>query len=508
MRYNAPVNLRQKLYAWRDAVAEREGVDDYRVLPNSTLDELATKRPATREAMLEIKGIKDRKFAKYGNALLALLSEGGESASSAFTPPPSDVAGLPDGTMSVSAYLDGVNIRLAELEAGVVGEISSFDSRANYCFFTLKDKDDDSALSCFMWMRDVEISGITPEIGMEVLVHGSSEVYKPSGRMTFRARSIELVGEGALKRAYEELRRKLEFEGLFVLERKRELPEFPERIGIITSKQGAVIHDLLNNIGAYGLSLELIDSRVEGMLAVPDLLRAIRTFAERPIDLLIVIRGGGSLESLQAFNNEHVVRAISDFPVPVICAIGHDKDVPLSCLAADAAPSTPTAAAVLATNGWRDAQAALAFASRDILDAIERRMNAVRTGIDLCERALGQKLSGMRLAVERLIGAFGTSTIRLDEAFAAAKRDLAEAPDRMAEIGSRSLERHRGTIAELVRSLRAHDPKRLFALGYSILEREGKIVRTIADLAPGDAFRVELSGGTIDATANTLTPKP
>ncbi|HSE34616.1 MAG TPA: exodeoxyribonuclease VII large subunit [Candidatus Paceibacterota bacterium] len=498
------MNLKQKLYAWRDGVARREGVEDFRVLPNSTLDELAAKRPATRDAMLEIKGIKDRKFAKYGPTLLALLQETGLSSLAAESSAPSET---PAGVMSVSAYLDEVNTALNDLEAALVGEISSFDSRANYCFFTLKDKDDESALSCFMWMRDVELSGVAPEIGMEVLVRGAAEVYKPSGRMTFRAHSIELVGEGALKRAYEILKRKLDAEGLFALERKRELPEFPERIGIITSKQGAVIHDLLNNIGAYGLALELIDSRVEGMLAVPDLLRAIRAFSERPIDLLIVIRGGGSLESLQAFNNEHVVRELSVFPVPVICAIGHDKDVPLACLAADAAPSTPTAAAVLATSGWRDARSMLAIASRDMGALLERRMMAVRTGIDLCERALNQRLLGMRLAVERLIGAFESSIERLGEAIAEEGRFLASAGERAASLAARAIEREKGKIDLLERALKGHDPKRLFALGYGILEREGKIVRSVRDLAPGTAFRAELSDGTIDATANTVTPR-
>lgn len=505
------MNLKQKLYAWRDAVAEREGVEGFRVLPNSSLDELVLKKPRTRDAMLEIKGIKDRKFAKYGSTLMAMIIEGGgnEQREEVHQSDISDGerAPIPEH-MSVSAYLDLVNEHINALDAAIVGEISSFDSRASYCFFTLKDKDDESAISCFMWMRDFELAGIEASAGMEVLVRGAPEVYKPSGRMTFRARSIELVGEGALRKAYDALRKKLDHEGLFAPERKRMLPEFPERIGIITSKQGAVIHDLLNNIGAYGLSLELIDSRVEGMLAVTDIVRAIRAFRERNIDLLIVIRGGGSLESLQAFNNEHIVRAISDFPAPVICAIGHDKDVPLACLAADAAPSTPTAAAVLATRGWKDAQATLAIATRDMTSQIGTRLAALNAEVVNGQSVLLSALHEMRVGTERLVSLYREGVVRLEESIETKRQFLETAGTRISSLGLRMIDRERKTLETLERALIAHDPKRIFALGYSILEKAGAIVRNAKDLKNGDTFRAELSGGTIDATVTHITLRP
>jgi exodeoxyribonuclease VII large subunit len=178
---------------------------------------------------------------------------------------------------------------------------------------------------------------------MEVIVEGTPSIYIPNGRFNFGVNTIELVGEGALKMAYDKLKKKLDSEGLFDIERKKLIPELPERIGLITSETGAVIHDFLTNIGKYGFKIKFFNSRVEGQLAIKDLLSAIEYFEDKDIDVLVIIRGGGSLESLQAFNNEVLIRKIADFEKPVICGIGHDKDVPLCALVADLLVSTPTA---------------------------------------------------------------------------------------------------------------------------------------------------------------------
>jgi exodeoxyribonuclease VII large subunit len=137
------------------------------------------------------------------------------------------------------------------------------------------------------------------------------------------------MGEGELKKQYEELKRKLEKEGLFDESRKKEIPLLPCNIGIITSKEGAVINDFLNNLGQYGFKIKLVDSRVEGIEAVKDLLRAIKTLKGEKLDCLVIMRGGGSLESFLAFNNVTLIKEVANLSFPVIVAIGHDKDVPL-----------------------------------------------------------------------------------------------------------------------------------------------------------------------------------
>src|SRR3989344_6811079 len=253
--------------------------------------------------------------------------------------------GLPDKQIeqpfSVSAYLDLLNIQLSEHEARIQGEISSVDIRERVVYFSIKDSIDGSVMSCLIWKRNYDFSGIEFEPGMEVILEGVPDIYKLSGRLSFKTSSVELVGEGALKKAYDKLKNKLNSEGLFLKERKKEIPELAGKIGLITSETGAVIHDFLTNLGRYGFNIRFMDSRVEGQPAVRELISAVDYFYDKDIDVLVIIRGGGSLESLQAFNNETLVRKISDFNKPVICGIGHEKDVPLASLVADKMVSTP-----------------------------------------------------------------------------------------------------------------------------------------------------------------------
>jgi len=257
--------------------------------------------------------------------------------------------------MTVGKFVEMLNQQIKPLEAKIIGEVGEASAGpTGHMYFSLKDENNGAVLKCVIWRSRYEMFGVKIETGAKIIVFGHAELYAPSGRLSFICDSIELAGEGALKKEYDRLFKKLEAEGLFAAARKRPIPFCPSRIGVISAKQGAVINDFLNNIGKFGFKIEFIDSRVEGQQAVGDLLAAIKTFKRRQIDVLVIIRGGGSLESLQAFNNEMVVREIASFPVPVIAGIGHDKDVPLSAMAADFAPSTPTAAANLLAQSWYD----------------------------------------------------------------------------------------------------------------------------------------------------------
>lgn len=319
------MNLRQALYQWRDNEASKRSVELFRILPNTALDEIVKALPRTKEELTAIKGIKDAKYDQFGKAILDLVGEFGGARSVAssntkedgmerlgsLTPKDERETFVEETSYTVSTYLDIVNAALWRFTARVKGEITSVKAQGSAVYMSMRDKDDGSTMNLFMWLSDYNLSGIELVDGMEVVVEGKSEVYKPTGRMSFRAQTVELVGEGALKKAYDELKKKLDSEGIFAPEKKRVLPEFPERIGLITSKQGAVIHDFLNNLGNYGFKVRLTDARVEGIGAVKELLSALKYWKDKPIDVLVVIRGGGSLESLQAFNHELVVRAIS-----------------------------------------------------------------------------------------------------------------------------------------------------------------------------------------------------
>jgi len=299
--------LLKKLREWRKNRADLEGVETFRVFANQVLEDIAKAKPANRQDLMAIKGIGERKCAQYGEDILAIINDTEEPE---FFDLEDKEAEKP---FSVSAYLDFLNHRLKQYPARIYGEISSVEIRAKAVYFSLKDPEDESVINCLMWKNNYELNGVNFEAGMEVIIEGIPDVYKPRGTFAFKVFSAELIGEGALKKAYDNLKKKLEAEGLFLKERKKNIPDLPHKIGLITSETGAVIHDFLTNLGRYGFQIKFLDSRVEGQAAVRELVSAIDYFGDKDIDVLVIIRGGGSLESLQAFNNEVLVRRISSF---------------------------------------------------------------------------------------------------------------------------------------------------------------------------------------------------
>ncbi|MCI0679934.1 exodeoxyribonuclease VII large subunit [bacterium] len=490
--------LLNKLRDWRSEQARREDVELYRVFSNATIEAIAAAAPKTKEELLKIKGIKDRKCEKYGLAILSMTS-GETPAEIGKTESEESVEKEEAGerVFAVSAFLGLLNIGLRRSAAKVRGEVSSFQMRGGHAYFSISDKDG-SVMHCFMWSNDYRISGISIAEGLEIVVSGYPEIYKPSGKLSFRTRTIELAGEGALKKAYDKLKAMLEREGLFAPERKKEMPEFPHRIGLVTSRDGAVIHDFLNNIGRFGFKITFIDSRVEGSSAVRELLSAIRYFkTQKTIDALVLIRGGGSLESLQAFNNEYIVREIADCPFPVIVGIGHDKDVPLVSLAADAACSTPTAVAKLLNVSWEQAGAAVRLAEHRILDGFGAALQERIFYIDRTSGVLEDRLREMIERVRRTARRFSESVAILRERIRAAGDSIPATNRRIAGALAFALQAAGEKIALSEKMLAASDPKRQLALGWSIAFSGGKIIRRIADAPAGSLLDVRVSDGTI-----------
>ena len=247
--------------------------------------------------------------------------------------------------LSVSEFLDVVNMLLSTEDVYVEGEVTQASDHPKGMFFSIKDPHGGGLMECYMSPWLYRKAGITLEPGMMVRVGGVASVYKPYGKFSFRVAEIVLAGEGSLKKAYDALRKKLADEGLF--DRKRPLPDFVTRIGLITSATGAAIGDFRKNLAPLGIRVVYRDVRVEGEQATPQVLRALTDFGARAseFDLIVMTRGGGSLESLQAFNDEQVVRAVFASKVPTLVSIGHERDVPLAQMAADASASTPTCSA-------------------------------------------------------------------------------------------------------------------------------------------------------------------
>src|SRR5512134_1641005 len=232
----------------------------------------------------------------------------------------------------------------------VQGEISNLSRPASgHVYFTLKDSS--AALKCVMWKTSALRLRMGLQDGMEVEVHGRIGVYEVSGQYQLYADQIRPVGEGALYQEFMRLKSMLEAEGLFASERKRPIPMFPHRIGIVTSATGAALRDMLNTLRRRLPLVEVIlaPSPVQGVEAPPALVKALQSLVLQSPDVILLARGGGSIEDLWAFNDERVVRAVANSRVPVICGVGHETDFTLSDFAADLRAPTPTAAAELAT---------------------------------------------------------------------------------------------------------------------------------------------------------------
>ncbi|MGH8305399.1 MAG: exodeoxyribonuclease VII large subunit, partial [Steroidobacteraceae bacterium] len=241
---------------------------------------------------------------------------------------------------------------LLERGLGVVwveGELSNFSQPSSgHWYFSLKDRD--AQLRCAMFRMKNSLLGFTPRAGAQLLVRGRISVYEARGEYQLIVEHLEEAGVGALKREFERLKTRLAAEGLFALQRKRALPRFPQRIGVITSASGAALRDILHILARrYPPAAVLIyPTPVQGAAAVPALVAALGTASARAeCDVLIVARGGGSLEDLWAFNDERVARAIHASALPVVCGVGHEVDFTIADLVADARAPTPSAAAEL-----------------------------------------------------------------------------------------------------------------------------------------------------------------
>lgn len=402
---------------------------------------------------------------------------------------------------SVSSYLDRLNATLKGERAKISGEISSlqmYEGRS-YMYFSLKDSKDGSTIKCFMWKNDYKISGVELRDGLEVVVTASPSIYKPNGGLTLQVELIELVGEGALKIAYEELKRKLDAEGLFSEARKREIPLYPHRIGVITSKSGAVINDFLTNIGKFGYEIIFVDSKVEGQDAIKDLLASVKTLKEKDIDVLVMMRGGGSLESFLAFNNETLVRAVANFPVPVITGIGHDKDAPLVSMVSDKNVSTPTAVAHILNESWDLATSSVRLSEERILTSFQSGLKDTQFIIENSNVSIESRFLNLfetfRKAEVTVINAVSKIESQIRRISDTISRDAKEMISGFGAISFRFSE----NISQMEKVLEFSSPEKQLSRGYSIVKVGNKVVRSTLDVSKGDKLDITVSDGNINS---------
>ena len=391
---------------------------------------------------------------------------------------------LENNIFSISAYLKLLNGVLNSFGAKIIGEVSEVKiSSVGHVYFSLKDKKDGSVLSCVIWNYDYKMCGIDLVEGIEIKATGFPDVYPPTGRLSFKAKTIQMAGEGQIKKEYEKLKKKLEEEGLFSEERKKEIPDFPQKIGIITSKQGAVINDFLNNLGRYGFQIEFIDSRVEGLEAVKDLINSIKTFKSKKVDVLVIMRGGGSLESFLAFNNEMLIREVVDLPFPVIAAIGHDKDIPLLSLIADKMVSTPSIAASLLNSSWQKAEIELEGKRREIFSLFNSSLLSKKNEIN---------------------NLFNRSKSKIEEIINNFKMIEYKVINILPGIMKREIERIKDNMNNIEKIIKYNNPERNLKLGYCIAKNKKGVMKKVEDFKKEEDFDLVIYNGSINAKINKI----
>ena len=368
----------------------------------------------------------------------------------------------------------------------VRGELSNYKVYpSGHHYFTLKDAE--CSLRCVMFRSSAAKLRFRPESGMGVVASGSVSVYLRDGAYQLIVTGLMPEGTGDLQVAFEQLKAKLEAEGLFDPAHKKPLPRFPRRVAVITSSAGAVIHDIIRVLGKRWPMAEilLLPVRVQGTEAPAEIAGAIR-YANRyrVADLIITGRGGGSMEDLWAFNDERVARAIFASELPVITAVGHEPDVTIADYVADRPAATPSNAAEIAGPDREEVASYVAQAGI-------RLGQAVRGKLDLLSRRLEELKSRPALTDPEVY--LGAKRMRLDYA----RASLAGAGEAL--TGGKHRE-----FAALAAKLDALSPLKVLGRGYAIAEKNGAALRRAEDAAVGDRITVRLSGGSLDCAVEEV----
>jgi exodeoxyribonuclease VII large subunit len=436
--------------------------------------------------------------------------------------------------LSVSELTRSIKSTLAQAFPGiwVKGELSSLKRHdSGHFYFNLKDKE--AVISCAMWRGSVGKLAFDPRDGGEVEAFGRIDVYAPRGSYQLIVEQMRPAGLGALLLALEELKRRLGAEGLFDLRRKRELPRYPTRVGVVTSPTGAAVRDIMKVLRRRwpGIPIVLAPVPVQGMGAAAEIAAAIERFNRwGGADVLIVGRGGGSLEDLWAFNEEAVVRAIAGSRIPVVTGVGHEVDTTLADLAADVRAATPSHAAELTVRDATEVRHRV-----ELLD--DRQARAVRFAIDVRRKSL-EELQG-KYGFKRVRDVFTALQQKVDESIARAAQALQvalraarERLDALARAyGLREFprvlsERHeevlatarrltpaavavvhaeRRRVAALDDRLRALSPRAVLERGFALVRAgDGSLVRTAGSLTSGDHLVIEFARGEADAVVEKI----
>jgi exodeoxyribonuclease VII large subunit len=446
------------------------------------------------------------------------------------------VDGLPGAKPITVADLDRRLKRALETTAGdlwVEGEVTSFKAASSgHLYFTLKDEREDASIECVMYRTSALRARRSLADGARVQVRGKATLWAPRGKLQFIVDAARGAGRGALLEALEQLKLKLTAEGVFAPERKRALPTDPRIIGVVTSANGAAIHDIARvAFRRGGARILLAPALVQGADAPAQIVAAIdRLERVNGVDVLIVGRGGGASEDLAAFQDELVVRRVASCLVPVVSAVGHEIDMTLTDLAADVRAATPSQAAELVvpeghhrgrllrelTGRLGRAMSQHLLESRVALERLQRGLGDLRAELGDRQQSLDDLELRLREAVRRDLSTREAGALRLQARLSAqhpqavverARNDLQRLEGRLRNDGRRSIELRGARLALLAGRLQEMSPLTVLGRGYAIaLGPAGQALRDAATVAPGDPIELRLHRGTVRARVEGRQP--
>jgi len=416
------------------------------------------------------------------------------------------------------------------LDVWVEGEISNlkFMPSSGHYYFSLKD--DKAQVRAVVWRTDARLLKFKPKDGMKVLARGQIRVYAPRGDYQMQIQVLEPLGKGSLQQAFEELKERLGKEGLFAPEKKRPLPLLPRRIGVVTSPTGAVVKDILRVLRVRYVNLEVViyPALVQGPEAAGQVAAGIRALNRLGgLDVLLVARGGGSLEDLWPFNDEQVARALASSRIPTISAVGHETDFTIADFVADLRAPTPSAAAERVVQAKVDLVAQVAALEKHLHAAVRLRLTRVRARVEAVtsHRVFTAEQGRLRTHAQRVDDLVRRSetaarhrlvrtgdrlrrlrerldTFRLDRQLQARRERVEAAERRLAGIYAKGLADRRSVLGRLSGKLESLSPVAVLARGYSLVwDSSGRrLLRRADDCAVGDDLSIRLHDGALRAT--------
>lgn len=412
----------------------------------------------------------------------------------------------PDSTkkkvLSVSAAVRLTNSILHEHTFIIEGEVSELNNKPGYkaVYFTIKDED--ASLPCMMWKNRFQASGIDLHLGVKVQVTGCFNVYAPTGRMSFDVARLVLAGEGDLRARVAQLAEKLRKEGLMDVSRKRPIPQFPQSIGLVTSPRGAVVHDVLRTLRRrYPLARVVFAGvPVEGANAAQQLSMALTSVAATDVEVILLVRGGGSFENFMPFNDEGLARTIASCSKPVVTGIGHEPDTTIADMVADLRASTPTGAAQAVSPQAGELQELLQNQALRLSGSLTQRLNTSAAFLgSIGSRPLFKDPTTLYASEMQTVDLMQETMERLGKTFTQKQNhSLDLAASAFVRIGKSLVVPYQSQAAVITSRLNDLSPLKILERGWSITrDNQGTIIKSVTQVKPQDHITVQLLDGVL-----------